>query len=80
MFDGNHIVADFISNTKYQELPSEVQHQAKRCFLDIWFVQDLGIQTISIDSIVGSEGRYKSFTRHFLPMQEDLLERWKKVN
>ena len=35
MVDGNHIVADFISNTKYQELPSEVQYQAKRCFLDI---------------------------------------------
>jgi 2-methylcitrate dehydratase PrpD len=35
MVDGNHIVVDFISNTKYQELPSEVQYQAKRCFLDI---------------------------------------------
>jgi len=35
MVDGNHIVADFISNTKYQELPPEVQYQAKRCFLDI---------------------------------------------
>jgi len=47
--------------------------------LDIWFVQDLGIQTISIDSIVGSEGRYRSFTRHFLPLEEDLRDRWKKV-
>jgi 2-methylcitrate dehydratase PrpD len=35
MVDGNHIVVDFISNTKYQALPSEVQYQAKRCFLDI---------------------------------------------
>ena len=35
MVDSRHIVADFISNTKYQELPSEVQCQAKRCFLDI---------------------------------------------
>jgi len=35
MDEGNHIVADFISNTKYQKLPSEVQYQAKRCFLDI---------------------------------------------
>jgi len=47
--------------------------------LEIWFVQDLGMQTISIDSIVGSEGRYKSFTRHFLPIQEDLRDRWKNV-
>lgn len=35
MVDGNHIVADFISNTKYQSLPSAVQYQAKRCLLDI---------------------------------------------
>ena len=48
--------------------------------LDIWFVQDLGIQTVFINSIVGSEGRYKSFTRHFLPLEEDLRDRWKKVN
>ena len=47
--------------------------------LEIWFVQDLGMQTISIDSIVGSEGRYKSFTRQFLPIKEDLRDRWKNV-
>jgi 2-methylcitrate dehydratase PrpD len=35
MADGNHSVADFINKTKYQELPSEVQRQVKRCFLDI---------------------------------------------
>lgn len=47
--------------------------------LEIWFVRDLGIQTVSIDSIVGSEGRYRSFTKHFLPLEEDLRDRWKKV-
>jgi len=47
--------------------------------LEIWFVQDLGMQTISIDSIVGSEGRYKNFTRQFLPIKEDLRDRWKNV-
>jgi len=47
--------------------------------LEIWFVQDLGIQIVSIDSIVGSESRYQSFTRYFLPLKEDLRERWKKV-
>ncbi len=47
--------------------------------LEIWFVRDLGIQTVSIDSIVGSEGRYRSFTRYFLPLEEDLRDRWKKV-
>ena len=47
--------------------------------LEIWFVRDLGIQIVSIDSIVGSESRYRSFTRYFLPLKEDLRERWKKV-
>ena len=48
--------------------------------LEICFIRELGIQTVSIDSIVGSEGRYRSFTRHFLPLDEDLRDRWKKVN
>ena len=47
--------------------------------LEIWFVRDLGIQTVFIDRIVGSESRYRSFTRHFLPIEEDLRDRWKKV-
>jgi hypothetical protein len=48
--------------------------------LGIWFVRDVGLQTVSIDSIVGSESRYQSFTRYFLPLKEDLRERWKKVD
>jgi len=47
--------------------------------LEIWFVRDLGIRTVSIDSIVGSEGRYRNFTKYFLPLKEDLRDRWKKV-
>jgi len=48
--------------------------------LEIWFVQDLGTQTVPVDTIVGSEGRYRNFSRRFLPLQEDLRDRWKKVN
>jgi len=47
--------------------------------LEIWFVRDLGLQTVPIDSIVGSESRYRNFTRHFLPLEENLRDRWKKV-
>ena len=47
--------------------------------LGIWFVRDMGIQTIPIDKIVGSEGRYDSFTRKFLPLKEDLRDRWKSI-
>jgi len=48
--------------------------------LEIWFVQDLGTQTVPVDTIVGSEGRYRNFSRRFLPLQENLRDRWKKVN
>jgi len=48
--------------------------------LEISLATDRGIQTVPLDAIVGSEGRYKSFTRQFLPLKEDLRERWKKVN
>ena len=48
--------------------------------LEIWFARDIGIQAVPIENIVGSEGRYQSFTRHFLPLQEDLRNRWKKVD
>lgn len=48
--------------------------------LEISFTRNLGVQEVSIDNIVGSEGRYRSFTRQFLPLQEDLRDRWKKVN
>ena len=48
--------------------------------LEIWFARNMGIQTVPIENIVGSEGRYRSFTRQFLPLQEDLRDRWKKVN
>lgn len=48
--------------------------------LEIWFARDLGIQNIPIESIVGSEGRYRAFTRSFMPLQEDLRDRWKKID
>lgn len=48
--------------------------------LEIWFTRNMGIQAVPIENIVGSEGRYRSFTRQFLPLQEDLRDRWKKVN
>ena len=48
--------------------------------LEICFLQESGIQSIPLERIIGSEGRYRSFTRHFFPLQEDLRDRWKKVN
>jgi uncharacterized ParB-like nuclease family protein len=41
---------------------------------------DLGIQTISISSIVGSVGRYQDFNRAFLPLGGADEERWKSLD
>lgn len=39
-----------------------------------------GMQTVPIDRIVGSEGRYGDFTRQFLPRYEHLRKRWQRVD
>lgn len=38
-----------------------------------------GMQTIPLDKIAGSVGRYQEFNRAFLPTQEHIRERWKRV-
>lgn len=39
-----------------------------------------GLQTVPLDLIVGSEGRYRDFNRHFLPRRENLRSRWVRVD
>lgn len=36
----------------------------------------LGLQSIPVDAVIGSVDRYREFTRHFLPREEYLDERW----
>ncbi|MFN2240859.1 MAG: DUF4032 domain-containing protein [Anaerolineae bacterium] len=38
-----------------------------------------GLQTIPLDKIAGSVGRYQEFNRAFLPTQEHIRERWKRI-
>jgi hypothetical protein len=40
----------------------------------------IGMQTIPIGKIVGSEGRYKDFDNHFLPKTSILRDRWERVD
>ena len=40
---------------------------------------DRGLQEIPLDSIVGSVGRYREFTRSFLPRDDTIRERWKRI-
>lgn len=39
-----------------------------------------GLQEIELDKIVGSMGRYRDFTRSFLPKSDQTEERWRRVD
>ena len=39
-----------------------------------------GMQTVPIDLIVGSEGRYRDFNKYFLPKANHLRARWERVD
>lgn len=40
----------------------------------------VGMKAVNVDLIVGSEGRYRDFNRHFLPRREHLRSRWVRVD
>ncbi len=40
----------------------------------------IGMKTVPISKIVGSEGRYKDFDNHFLPKANHLKQRWARVD
>jgi hypothetical protein len=42
-------------------------------------VLDRGLQTVALNQIVGSVGRYTEFTRAFLPRADSLQERWQRI-
>jgi hypothetical protein len=40
----------------------------------------LGHQTVDVDRIIGSEGRYDDFDRHFLPRHNAIKTRWRSID
>ena len=48
----------------------------------LWGKQEIrrGLQEIPLDKIVGSVGRYRDFTRTFLPRNPAVAERWKRLD
>ncbi|MCA9976031.1 MAG: hypothetical protein KC413_09795 [Anaerolineales bacterium] len=39
-----------------------------------------GLQEIPLDLIVGSVGRYREFTRRFMPLSDNLVQRWTNID
>ncbi len=39
-----------------------------------------GLKAVPLDLIVGSEGRYRDFNRHFLPRSDHLRQRWVRID
>jgi hypothetical protein len=51
-----------------------------RTRLNIRGQRSLGHQTVLLDNIIGSEGRYGDFDRRFLPLTDKLKERWSRID
>jgi hypothetical protein len=57
-----------------------LEYDAVRKQLPFQGQHDLGVQTIALDKIVGSTGRYRDFDRAFLPIQRHLKGRWTNIS
>ncbi|HYP47063.1 MAG TPA: hypothetical protein VEQ61_00355, partial [Thermoleophilaceae bacterium] len=57
-----------------------VQYEEVRRGLRDYTEVDLGIQMIPVDKVVGSVGRYRDFTRSFLPRNSELSARWQRLD
>jgi len=87
-----NIAASDFSRARGKAILSEIQHfmnTDKDRLLSFHDVKDilkpknqvyLGIQTVPIKLVVGSEGRYRDFNRYFLPKSDHLRSRWIRVD
>jgi hypothetical protein len=51
-----------------------------RARLNIRGQRSLGHQTVPLNNVVGSEGRYEDFDRRFLPRSDALKQRWSNID
>jgi hypothetical protein len=71
-------VQDVVSTfTQRPESLLSFDHVCQKLKLDNVHYRDL--QDVSLDHIVGSVGRYTDFTRAFLPRQDNLQDRWQRI-
>lgn len=68
------VVAKFTGQTNdllpYDEVRQALPFQSQR---------DIGLQSVPLDKIVGSVGRYRDFDRAFLPIQRQTSQRWVNI-
>lgn len=65
---------------RFTGVPTELlSYDDVRQKLKVTNVRERGLQEIPVDKIVGSVGRYKDFTRSFLPKSDSDSHRWARV-
>jgi len=68
-------VLDSLARRPSDLLPFEEVRQHLR----LYHKRYRGLQDVPLDQIVGSVGRYRDFTRAFLPRQDGLENRWRRI-
>jgi hypothetical protein len=72
----------FLENvvSRLRDQPTDLlSYDAVRDILGLISQRDIGLHQIPIDRIVGSVGKYREFSRNFLPLLAQNKERWKGV-
>lgn len=69
-------IAHVFSPAKEDLLPFDAARQLLKPEGEVY----TGLVTVPLEKIVGSEGRYRDFNRHFLPRKEHLRQRWVSVD
>ncbi|HEX5689537.1 MAG TPA: hypothetical protein VFX76_06025, partial [Roseiflexaceae bacterium] len=59
---------------------SMLSFEEVRARLNVRGQRYLGLRPVPIDHIIGSEGRYSDFDRQFLPLSDQLKQRWSRVD
>ena len=69
-------IANFLGPARDRLLPFEEVRRLLKPMRETYE----GVQAVALDRIVGSEGRYRDFNRHFLPKHERLRDRWVSID
>jgi|GEM_PF-671610 len=80
------------NNARLRSFFKSIYHKLKKeddCLPSLQEIKDitkvkneyyLGVMTIPVDNIIGSEGRYEDFNRDFFPKKDALQSRWSRID